>query len=470
MLPYQIIDRLNLLYGATRPMLGEVERLVNTEELSSIFTLSSYFLGKKHRADINALMNLVYERQSDDNIFVLFKVLNRISHDEDSLDALRNFMAVDKVDRKSMYLLFRVLNGMYPDNADTLDNLKNTICAEEGEFDRDLIFLLFNVLEKIIDDEEGLSALKNTCGTKNFVTCQTELLFRLVSSLDNKSEEVLDAIKNVIAVETEPDLFLLFKIIQALDESNDNIALLKSVTIFKSKIYEIVNELTEYKFSIPSNLKKMCNRFEGPALTDAFSRGQLQSKKWLIDVLNDKKIKIGNSIYVCAGWYGVLPALLFERYDVEGNIWSFDIDPSTDNPADTLNKEYIIDNMKFKAFVKDVTELKFDKEILPITHYKYSDAIKYETMKTTHEIDKPTCVINTSCEHIAEFDKWWDAIPKGTLVILQNNNFVEHDDETVVNTKTNVDSWAEELKLSKEIFTGTLELEHYNRYMIIGEK
>ena len=46
MLPYQIIDRLNLLYGATRPMLGEVERLVNTEELSSVFTLSSYFLGK----------------------------------------------------------------------------------------------------------------------------------------------------------------------------------------------------------------------------------------------------------------------------------------------------------------------------------------------------------------------------------------------------------------------------------------
>ena len=165
-----------------------------------------------------------------------------------------------------------------------------------------------------------------------------------------------------------------------------------------------------------------------------------------------------------------IPALLFERYDVEGHIWSFDIDPSTDNPADTLNKEYIIDGMKFKSFVKDVAELKFDKETLPITHYKYSDATQFEAMKSTHEIDKPTCVINTSCEHIAEFDKWWNAIPKGTLVILQNNNFVEHDDETVVNTKTNVDTWAEELKLSKEIFTGTLELEHYNRYMIIGEK
>ena len=84
-------------------------------------------------------------------------------------------------------------------------------------------------------------------------------------NLDNNSEETLDAIKNLIAVETEPDLFLLFKVIQALDESNENIGLLKSVTIFKSKIYEIVNELTKYKFTILSPLKR-CNRFEVPFL------------------------------------------------------------------------------------------------------------------------------------------------------------------------------------------------------------
>jgi len=55
-------------------------------------------------------------------------------------------------------------------------------------------------------------------------------------------------------------------------------------------------------------------------------------------------------------------------------------------------------------------------------------------------------------------------------VILQNNDFIEHDDETVVNTKTDVDSWAKELNMSKELFRGTLALEYYNRYMIIGEK
>ena len=96
---------------------------------------------------MNALMNLVYERQVCDNTFVLFKVLDKISQDNDSLDALRNFMACETIDRKSMYLVFRVLNGMYPNEIDALDDLKNVVCAEDGEFDRDLIFLLFNIFQ-----------------------------------------------------------------------------------------------------------------------------------------------------------------------------------------------------------------------------------------------------------------------------------------------------------------------------------
>ena len=469
MLPYQIIDRLNLLYGTTRPMISEVEKIVNTEELSSIFALSSYFLGKKHRANINALMNLVYERQNDENIFVLFKVLNRIIHDDDSLDALRNFMAVDKVDRKNMYLVFKVLDTMYPDDTEMIAGLKNIICAEEGEFSREQIFILFNVLQTKFDSDENLNALKNVCGNKDFVSCQTELLFRLLINLDNKDEEILDAIKNIISVEKEVDLFLLFKIIQALDEDNENIALIKTATIFKSKIFDLVNELTENKFDLPNNLKKMCNRFEGDALTDAFSRGQLKSKLWLIEELENNNIKLGDVIYVCAGWYGVLPALLFERCDIPGHIYSFDIDDTTDLPAITLNKEQIIEN-KFKAFVKDIKTLKYDREELDRKRYKYIDELNYEVIEAKHEVEKPTCVINTSCEHIEDFDTWWNSIPKGTLVILQNNDFIEHEDETVVNTVKDVDEWANSLNLSKQIFTGTLALEYYNRFMIIGEK
>lgn len=468
MKPYQIADRLSLLYGEKYPLVQELERVVNTEELSSIFTLVQFMLGRKHSETVRAFMNLVYERTEDDNVFVLFKVINAISQDEDALDALRNFMAVDTPDRQKLYLVFRVLHGLYPDETDFIDNLKNITCGD-GEFSRDNIFVLFNVIERALGESEVLGALKNACGTNRFVLLQTELLFRVVMEMPDPTVEILDALKNIVAVETDPDLFLLFKVLQAIDPECEEVGLLKSNTLMKTKMADTVDFITGSRYIIPQNMKKMINRFEGDALTDAFSRGQLRSKKWLIDMVTALEIDLGDTIYVCAGWYGVLSALMFERIDAK-NIYSFDIDPSTDNPADTLNKEYIMDNMRFKSFVNDVRELKYESQTLPVNHYKYSDATTFEKTSTMHEIAAPTCVINTSCEHIENFDEWFSSIPKGTLVIMQNNNFVEHDDDTVVNTIGHEDAWSDKLNLSEVIFKGTLNLEKYDRYMVIGRK
>ena len=468
MKPYQVADRLSLLYGEKYPLVNEIARIVNTEELSSIFTLTQFMLGRKHSETVRAFMNLVYERTDDDNVFVLFKVLNVISQDEDALDALRNFMAVDTPDRQKLYLVFRVLHGLYPDESEFIDNLKNITCGD-GEFSRDNIFVLFNTIERALGESEVLSALKNACGTEKFVNLQTELLFKLVMSFPDPTEEILDALKNIITVETEPDLFLLFKVLQAIDPDCVEVALLKSNTLMKTKMADTVDFITGGKYIIPQNMKKMINRFESDALTDAFSRGQLRSKKWLIDIVKALEIDLGDTIYVCAGWYGVLSALMFERIDAK-NIYSFDIDPSTDNPADTLNKEYIMNGMRFKSFVNDVRTLKYEPQILPINHYKYSDATEYEKTKSTLEIEGPTCIINTSCEHIENFDEWFSGIPNGTLVIMQNNNFIEHDDETVVNTIGDENEWSAKLNLSEVIFKGTLNLEKYDRYMVIGKK
>ena len=468
MKPYQVADRLSLLYGEKYPLVDEIARIVNTEELSSIFTLTQFVLGRKHSETVRAFMNLVYERTEDDNVFVLFKVINDISKDADALDALRNFMAVDTPDRQKLYLVFRVLHGLYPDESEFIDNLKNITCGE-GEFSRDNIFVLFNTIERALGESEVLSALKNACGTEKFVKLQTELLFKLVMSLPDPTEEVLDALKNIITVETEPDLFLLFKVLQAIDPDCVEVSLLKSNTLMKTKMADTVDFITGNKYTIPQNMKKMINRFESDALTDAFSRGQLRSKKWLIDIVKALEIDLGDTIYVCAGWYGVLSALMFERINAK-NIYSFDIDPSTDNPADTLNKEYIINGMRFKSFVNDVRTLKYGPQVLPINHYKYSDATEFEKTKSTLDIEGPTCIINTSCEHIENFDEWFAGIPNGTLVIMQNNNFIEHDDETVVNTISDENEWVAKLNLSEVIFKGTLNLEKYDRYMVIGRK
>ena len=393
MKPYQITDRLSLLYGEKYPLVQELERAVNTEELSSIFTLAQFMLGRKHSETVRAFMNLVYERTADENVFVLFKVIKETSQNDEALHALRN------------------------------------ICSS----------------------------------TNDFVNLQTELLLKLIINLEDRSEDVLDALKNIVAVETEPDLFLLFKVLQAIDPECEDIGLLKSNTLMKTKMYESIDLITGERFTIPTNMKKMIRNYESESLTDAFSRGQLRSKIWLIDILNALELDIGNMVYVCAGWYGILPALLFERANnFSGKIRSFDMDPTCAKIAETMNKSEVLDSWRFKASTLDVRELTFDND--SYTTYKVNgDA---ETINDT----TPSCIINTSCEHIEDFDAWFNSIPKGTLVIMQNNNFVEHDDETVVNTIVDEDAWSDKLNLSNVIFKGTLNLEKYDRYMVIGRK
>ena len=397
---HEIVDRLTILYGNKYPVINSLERVANTEVLSDIFVLSSYLLGKKHRETVSALKNLIYERKPEDNIFVLFKVI-----------------------------------------------------------------------EPIADDNEALHALRNVVNGSNFVNLQTELLFKLITNLDNRNEEIISAIKNLVSSSLEPDMFLLFKVLQAIDTENEWIKTLKSVTIYKTNILKLAHKLTEEKYTLPINMGKMIKRFEGQALTDAFSRGQLRSKLWVSDTVNDLGIDLGDMVYVCAGWYGVLSSILFERNKVE-NILSFDSDDATDNPADTLNKEKTIDGLKFKAVVKDIHELKYKTESFDVNHYQYSDVTEFNITKQSMPVKmNATCVINTSCEHIENFDKWWAGIPDGMLVIMQNNDF--DDDEAhqhAEDTVTSLEEFSNRLNLSENYYEGTLALEEYNRYMVIGRK
>ena len=45
------------------------------------------------------------------------------------------------------------------------------------------------------------------------------------------------------------------------------------------------------------------------------------------------------------------------------------------------------------------------------------------TPVATWDPGDPDTIINTSCEHIRNFNSWYNAIPQGKLLILQSNNF-----------------------------------------------
>ena len=70
---------------------------------------------------------------------------------------------------------------------------------------------------------------------------------------------------------------------------------------------------------------------------DCISRGQIQSKTWLVSELKKINPELG-TIFLCAGWYGTLATMLFEAKLNIKRILSFDIDKSCIPIAEMFNK------------------------------------------------------------------------------------------------------------------------------------
>jgi len=161
---------------------------------------------------------------------------------------------------------------------------------------------------------------------------------------------------------------------------------------------------------------------------------------------------------LCAGWYGSLALLLFESGLEVEKIRSFDKDAECHKIADTINRPYVMSEWKFKAQTADIHEI------------NYTDGHEYITLKSNGEgqklYDKPDTVINTSSEHIENFKEWYTSIAPGTLVILQTNDYFEIADH--INCVKNIDAFKDMAPMSNILFEGTLNLEFYNRYMLIG--
>lgn len=192
-----------------------------------------------------------------------------------------------------------------------------------------------------------------------------------------------------------------------------------------------------------------------PYLVDAFSLGQLKSKLWLIENLPDNL----GLVFICAGWYGTLASLMFDKArDKFDKIRSFDIDPTCAPIADNFNRPYVIDGWQFKASTMDILDMEYP------TSYT-----TYRANKTSVDLtEMPDTIINTSCEHIVNFKEWYDRIPVGKTVILQCNNFYEIEEH--VNCVNSTEEFSAISPMQKVIYEGELPLQKYTRFMRIGVK
>ena len=206
-----------------------------------------------------------------------------------------------------------------------------------------------------------------------------------------------------------------------------------------------------------NNLRNAVDNFDAD-LSDALSWGQLKSKRWLVSELEKIDVPLG-TVFLCAGWYGTLAHMLFDSSCSINKIRSFDIDDSCASIAETVNRNYTKKDWRFKATTQDIHNIEY-------TDYTYKtkrfDGTVCEITDTAHT------VINTSCEHIGNFDDWYNQIPSGMLICLQSNNYFEVEDH-VNCVKTPLD-FADQTPMKDCLYNGVLELPKYNRFMRIGIK
>jgi len=193
---------------------------------------------------------------------------------------------------------------------------------------------------------------------------------------------------------------------------------------------------------------------------DCFSRGQLQSKLWLVDKLKKANVELG-TVFLCAGWYATLATMLFESSIKVDKVRSFDIDPSCVDIAEVFNKPWFVDQWRFKSITQDIMDIDYNKH----TWQYWSNANNRMSYPIS---DSPNTIINTSCEHIENFTEWYDKIPNGKLVVLQSNNYYEIEEH--VNCVGSIEEFAVKAPMDNILYSGELELPKYKRFMLIGYK
>jgi hypothetical protein len=177
---------------------------------------------------------------------------------------------------------------------------------------------------------------------------------------------------------------------------------------------------------------------------DAFWKGQLSSKEWLVDtveyIIDPQRNKIINfpvTIDIYGGWVGTLSSLFFQSQIPIKSIRSIDIDPNCEDVACNMN-QIELEQGRFRAITADMCNTSSTADI----------------------------VVNTSCEHVTQeqYMSWLIGIPKTSLLVLQSNNYKipEH-----VRIAKDLKDFETQCGINI-VWSGQLETALYTRYMVIG--
>tara|TARA_B100000029_G_scaffold325149_1_gene317629 strand:+ start:971 stop:2035 length:1065 start_codon:yes stop_codon:yes gene_type:complete len=324
------------------------------------------------------------------------------------------------------------------DNLDELKDLRRAVIDED-------LSSIFRLAGKLTQSAEIFDEFRKAVMENNL-----HAVFRVLDILGKKEfEEFRKAI-------LEKNIHAIFRVLETI-ESNGKLELLRKAIINKGESFEVLKLFVDSQ--VLTTLPKTIRSFPRLNVKDAYARGQLHSKKWVVAELEKLSMHLG-TIFLCAGWYGTLATMLFESKKIHlDKIRSFDIDPTCWQIAESINKPWVMDEWKFKATTEDIHKINFKE-------YSYTTLRSNGTEREL--FDTPKTIINTSCEHIENWNDWWNKIPNGKLCILQSNDYFELPEH--INCVKDVDNFKSIAPMTTYLYTGELPLGKYTRYMLIGIK
>jgi hypothetical protein len=218
------------------------------------------------------------------------------------------------------------------------------------------------------------------------------------------------------------------------------------MTTFDDEFYrDILDGLAVcFDGSFHRDLLETLTRFQEPALAVALNRNQMASKRWLAETLLETAGPELGRVRVLGGWFGALAAvLLADRRFAIANVESVDVDPRCAAVAEALNATHVRSG-RFNARTADMLDLDYENR------------------------DRADLLVNTSCEHLPDFARWYARVPRGQLVVLQSNDYFacrEH-----VNSVADLAAFRRQAPLTDVLFAGERKMKRYVRFMLIGRK
>jgi len=187
---------------------------------------------------------------------------------------------------------------------------------------------------------------------------------------------------------------------------------------------------------------------------DAFSKGQLISKAWLLE----KLLRCGQlnpqqqyTVAILGCWIGSIVEPLMQIVNTQ-RIYGLDLDPAAIELAEQFNQRHVQNSWLFKGVVADVGVLD-------------TGLMQFETGGELIEVT-PDIVINTSCEHMDTH--WFDTALQSQLIVMQTNDSPHYDGH--INVCASVEEMQLRYPMSNLLYAGEMRTPAYTRLMQIGYK